>query len=1087
MKNLLPYLKVITCKLKISAQQKGFTSLLTFLVIAATALPASALIAKTFNTPNLTQLTKTNSSPTTQRVADSICEWTTASGCNSDPECYWHHGRNKCQKQPEGAPCGAGYHCDPTESCVSGILCVPKFSVPIGGSCSNGNNSSTLNSDACVKGAVCTTVSFDDNRCVANDSSTETGTVIVNSKFYGQSNPEAKIRAYVCLYGPTAYGFKCNKLSDDLKSYEEFSSSFQVLLGESYSSCLAYDIMSRKEGTFLKHDGCGVPVGMCTNDFTQNNCTFKTSTSNTTISLLHKADQSYIDDAIKNVGSRCGNPTKTCNSQQTCIQTYSGSSEGTCLTKGSGSITVYCGMFDGTANNDACETGFCDSTTLRCSQSAGGVTACGSSGTKCCSTNPKCKDNLTCNSSNICISNNPATIATLTSPGDGFCAGSDRSNPKSSLPNNATPSCTINQTTATSSGDAYCRQHYSNNNLYWYKCSPANAAGGADAPLMPPGADSKQSTKSDICGSPTQGGVDVAQNKDGYLAPICISTPPTSSTYTTGLFNSAFATYSNVNPYTLGKYYDVFKCVTPGQYDFSPRPPTAGREGICNKPPWTPYSSANPPPAGTPTCSDPIKPYYNPDSGKCEPRPNACPNIGPNGGSNTCQASACAGAAPDVVPGISTAESNQACTAAFPGDGRNNCCLLPSASGSQTPPATTATITINANIIPNGYTYTEVGGYIFNLSAEGNVVLLGGNNTLTSQGNNKWTTTFSGLRKRKYAIFANVDSEVNPVNNTTVCTPPFKSYTLHNTNGTTQSMCEIDLGDTSVSQTFTLGLTKSSGANTPGGGAQPGTNTPAAPVPAPGTLGGTCSAAGSCGGSANNSCEYGWTNSTTFDTTAPNRYCCAFGERYCTITGACMSDRSKCAASAQSTNPGTTGGGTAGSNGTGNAFSGDHCYSGDNACAPGYYCQGYLLNSATAHCAPVSSGSTNTNPPTSTNTGNGTCQVSADCPAGQSCTAGACTPIVPAIAGCPGGPGTSYPASVCQASSTCPAGTHAGSVNNNAACGTNQFCCIDNNYSGSIASSDEKNNTCVSNSQCVKSKLGSACVYTNNPNVGVCK
>lgn len=186
-----------------------------------------------------------------------------------------------------------------------------------------------------------------------------------------------------------------------------------------------------------------------------------------------------------------------------------------------------------------------------------------------------------------------------------------------------------------------------------------------------------------------------------------------------------------------------------------------------------------------------------------------------------------------------------------------------------------------------------------------------------------------------------------------------------------------------------------------------------------------------------------------------------------------------------------------------------HCYHGDSDCAPQYKCNNpsggasaYCIyrnpSDPTAYC----STSSNTHYCSGSLTGcnqtgllqgdNYSCQragLGSYCCNGSGGSAPA-GPVPTAVSGCPGGPGTSYPNSTCQTSSTCPAGTHPGSANNNAACGSGMYCCIDNNYSGSTASTFQasiQTNTCTTNAQCAKSNLGNACVFTNNPNIGVCR
>lgn len=79
----------------------------------------------------------------------------------------------------------------------------------------------------------------------------------------------------------------------------------------------------------------------------------------------------------------------------------------------------------------------------------------------------------------------------------------------------------------------------------------------------------------------------------------------------------------------------------------------------------------------------------------------------------------------------------------------------------------------------------------------------------------------------------------------------------------------------------------------------------------------------------------------------------------------------------------------------------------------------------------------------------------------------------------------------CEAGPTCATGNPAPILGHNYSCqraGMGNICCT--GTSGSTASTGNEvrvGGTCTSNTQCLNLKLGSSCVYTNNPNVGVCR
>lgn len=257
---------------------------------------------------------------------------------------------------------------------------------------------------------------------------------------------------------------------------------------------------------------------------------------------------------------------------------------------------------------------------------------------------------------------------------DGYCANG---NGRDAHPHwaNTTRAITCNFGTTHYANDkdanGYCAQTYSNNAPYFYECDPAQSGGGGTNPIDP------------IIICKDHKGVDGAAFPNGFVNSICMTGTPTASNYTDGLFSYSKA-IATPNPYKDGTYYDVYKCIDSGTYDFIH---SQGTENVCKSYPWVQdKSGTTPTPPPGQTCSNPNHPYW--DGTKCTYRPDACNNVGPGGHQNTCQPSACGTAlAPDTHAG--PAEANTACREYYNNDPQKQFCCMqssaPSAPGAPNP------------------------------------------------------------------------------------------------------------------------------------------------------------------------------------------------------------------------------------------------------------------------------------------------------------------------------------------------------------------------------------------------------------------
>lgn len=111
----------------------------------------------------------------------------------------------------------------------------------------------------------------------------------------------------------------------------------------------------------------------------------------------------------------------------------------------------------------------------------------------------------------------------------------------------------------------------------------------------------------------------------------------------------------------------------------------------------------------------------------------------------------------------------------------------------------------------------------------------------------------------------------------------------------------------------------------------------------------------------------------------------------------------------------------------------------------------------------------------------------------------ATNPPVTGDIGCPhytdaSGNPTSDSKSECRADSACQSGARRGNATNDTACqqfypndASKKFCCIDARVANTASAGNAvsiNSGTCTLNSQCGKAQ---ACVFTNNPNKGVCR
>lgn len=166
------------------------------------------------------------------------------------------------------------------------------------------------------------------------------------------------------------------------------------------------------------------------------------------------------------------------------------------------------------------------------------------------------------------------------------------------------------------------------------------------------------------------------------------------------------------------------------------------------------------------------------------------------------------------------------------------------------------------------------------------------------------------------------------------------------------------------------------------------------------------------------------------------------------------------ATTAPATPTSASGGGSG--TGVGTTTSGDHCYHGDSDCATGYYCQGYTLSSATAHCAPIQPG-----------------QPGSLCPAGNHCSTTGTTCDSGSDLG---GSGYQYSGLACaQRGVACCTGTSSTSSVSSVGESASFVTC-------SAAKVQDKNSLCcVYNNTCTTKGKGNSCVFTNNPNYGLCQ
>ncbi len=189
---------------------------------------------------------------------------------------------------------------------------------------------------------------------------------------------------------------------------------------------------------------------------------------------------------------------------------------------------------------------------------------------------------------------------------------------------------------------------------------------------------------------------------------------------------------------------------------------------------------------------------------------------------------------------------------------------------------------------------------------------------------------------------------------------------------------------------------------------------------------------GSCGGSSDNACYPGWKDANN---SSNQTYCCRFTERYCEAQGKCMASKSNCVA------PSSGGGGNTGGTGREN----DHCYNGNSDCAPEFKCT------------------------SSTGTATSYCVYKDPSESGAYCNTG------------------SYH---CEAGNTCKSGSLASPLGHNYSCqksGKGNICCTGSSSGTASAGSETSIIGCTRNSQCLQTKIGTACVFTNNPSAGVCR
>lgn len=189
----------------------------------------------------------------------------------------------------------------------------------------------------------------------------------------------------------------------------------------------------------------------------------------------------------------------------------------------------------------------------------------------------------------------------------------------------------------------------------------------------------------------------------------------------------------------------------------------------------------------------------------------------------------------------------------------------------------------------------------------------------------------------------------------------------------------------------------------------------------------------SCGGSSDNACYPGWKDANN---SSNQTYCCRFTERYCEAQGKCMASKSNCVA------PSSGGGGN---NTGGSGRENDHCYNGHSDCAPEFKCT------------------------SSTGTATSYCVYKDPSESGAYCNSG------------------TYH---CESGNTCKSGNPASPLGHNYSCqksGKGNICCTGTTSNTASTDSEVSVMSCTRNSQCIQTKIGTACVFTNNPGVGMCR